>query len=52
MRNLLLVLVFAIAFDTLSGQSYFLNGSAVYLGNDCYQLTPALGTMNGPHWEQ
>lgn len=32
------------------GQTYFLNGSAVYLGNDCYQLTPALGTMNGTVW--
>lgn len=35
---------------TISGQTYFLNGTAVYLGDDCYQLTPMLGTMNGTVW--
>lgn len=32
------------------GQSYFLNGSATSIGDDCYQLTPALATQNGTVW--
>jgi len=31
-------------------QTYFLNGSAISLGDDCYMLTPAIGTMNGTVW--
>jgi hypothetical protein len=27
-----------------------LNGSAIALGDDCYQLTPALNTQNGTVW--
>jgi hypothetical protein len=42
----LLVLGFAHSY----GQSYFLNGSAIALGDDCYQLTPALNTQNGTVW--
>lgn len=31
-------------------QSYFLNGSAVNLGNDCYRLTTTQGNQNGTVW--
>lgn len=31
-------------------QSYFLNGDATAIGNDCYQLTPPLSTQNGTVW--
>lgn len=32
------------------GQSYFLNGTATSLGNDCYQLTTTQGNQNGTVW--
>ena len=32
---------------TVNGQSFVLNGSASYLGGDCYQLTPDAGTQAG-----
>ena len=32
------------------GQTYFLNGSAISLGDDCYQLTGELTTQNGTVW--
>lgn len=37
---------------TTSGhaQSYFLNGTAEFLGGDCYQLTTTLGNQNGAVW--
>jgi hypothetical protein len=37
-------------FNNAQGQTYFLNGSAIALGDDCYQLTPALNTQNGTVW--
>jgi len=45
-----LALLLFFSFESVQGQSYFLNGTAVYLGDDCYQLTPMLGTMNGTVW--
>jgi gliding motility-associated-like protein len=34
----------------LSAQAYFLNGSAVDVGNDCYRLTTTQGNQNGTVW--
>jgi gliding motility-associated-like protein len=31
-------------------QNYFLNGSAVNTGQDCYNVTPNIGTQNGSIW--
>lgn len=50
MKKLFLLLVLACAFSNSFGQAYFLNGSATATGNDCYQLTPNLGTQNGTVW--
>ena len=49
------VLFFAILISVLfsceaQGQTYFLNGSAISLGSDCYQLTGELTTQNGTVW--
>ncbi len=38
------------SFSFVKAQSYFLNGSAEFVGGDCYQLTPDLGTQNGTVW--
>ena len=43
----LLVLLLAV---TGQAQTYFLNGDASYLGDDCYQLTPNLNPQNGTVW--
>lgn len=32
------------------GQSYFLNGTAISMGSDCYQLTTTQGNQNGTVW--
>jgi hypothetical protein len=50
MKNLLLLPVYLLSFGSIFGQAYFLNGSATATGNDCYQLTPAIGTQNGTVW--
>lgn len=50
MKKLFLLLVLASAFSATYSQAYFLNGSATATGNDCYQLTPNLGTQNGTVW--
>ncbi len=50
MKNSLLFLISFLSFGSLFGQAYFLNGSATAIGNDCYQLTPAIGTQNGTVW--
>jgi hypothetical protein len=34
----------------MQGQNYFLNGNAVAIGNDCYQLTSSAGNQNGTVW--
>ncbi|MGF1565500.1 MAG: gliding motility-associated C-terminal domain-containing protein [Flavobacteriales bacterium] len=34
----------------LLGQTYFLQGSAQALGDDCYRLTPAINTQTGAVW--
>ncbi|MFN0031976.1 MAG: L-type lectin-domain containing protein, partial [Flavobacteriales bacterium] len=34
----------------IHSQTYFLNGSAQSIGDDCYQLTPELTTQNGTVW--
>ncbi|MBL7941430.1 MAG: gliding motility-associated C-terminal domain-containing protein [Flavobacteriales bacterium] len=44
------VILLATLTSMASAQSYFLNGDATAIGNDCYQLTPALGTQNGTVW--
>ena len=43
----LLALLLAV---TGQAQTYFLNGDASFLGDDCYQLTPNLNTQNGTVW--
>jgi hypothetical protein len=50
MKNYLLIVFTFLSFSNLFGQAYFLNGSATATGNDCYQLTPAIGTQNGTVW--
>ena len=50
MKKLTLFLALISAFSNSFGQAYFLNGSATATGNDCYQLTPNLGTQNGTVW--
>ncbi|MEY3850674.1 MAG: hypothetical protein RJA38_1115 [Bacteroidota bacterium] len=50
MKKIFLLFVFAAALSASYGQAYFLNGSATATGNDCYQLTPNLGTQNGTVW--
>ncbi len=50
MRNFLLAIALIFSSSLSFGQTYFLNGSAFYLGGDCYLLTPAIGTMNGTVW--
>lgn len=50
MKKLFLLFLLVSAISASYGQAYFLNGSAIATGNDCYQLTPALGTQNGTVW--
>lgn len=50
MKKHFLFLALFFAFSNSFGQAYFLNGSATATGNDCYQLTPNLGTQNGTVW--
>jgi len=50
MKKLFLLIALVSAFSAAHGQAYFLNGSATASGNDCYQLTPAVGTQNGTVW--
>ncbi len=50
MKKLFLLLVLVSVVSATFGQAYFLNGSATATGNDCYQLTPAIGTQNGTVW--
>lgn len=47
-----ILLVAGILFCTvcLNAQSYFLNGTAQYIGNDCYRLTQTLANQNGAVW--
>ncbi|MFT4679360.1 MAG: gliding motility-associated-like protein [Flavobacteriales bacterium] len=33
-----------------NAQTYFLNGTAQYIGNDCYRLTQTIGNQNGTVW--
>ncbi|MEY5044369.1 MAG: hypothetical protein RJA19_1596 [Bacteroidota bacterium] len=42
--------VAASADPTLRAQNYFLNGTAVDSGPDCYQLTTTVGNQNGSVW--
>ncbi len=50
MRNFLFASILFLSVSTIYGQTYFLNGSAIFMGDDCYLLTPAIGTMNGTVW--
>ncbi|MCB0762287.1 MAG: gliding motility-associated C-terminal domain-containing protein [Flavobacteriales bacterium] len=34
----------------MMGQTYFLNGTATAIGNDCYRLTQNINTQNGSVW--
>lgn len=34
----------------IHAQTYFLQGDATFLGDDCYRLTPAVNTQNGAVW--
>jgi len=44
--SLLVVLIPTI----ISAQTYFLNGDATFMGNDCYRLTDAFNDENGTVW--
>lgn len=50
MKKILLLFISCIFSLYSFSQAYFLNGSATATGNDCYQLTPAIGTQNGTVW--
>lgn len=44
------IVVLLAIIQSLHGQTYFLNGNAVAIGNDCYQLTSATFTQSGTVW--
>lgn len=50
MKKFFLLLSAFVVISAASGQTYFLNGNAIYVGGDCYQLTPMLSNMNGTVW--
>ncbi len=52
MKPLRLLIGSLFVFLTISsdGQTYFLNGSASMLGNNCYAVTPAVNFQNGTLW--
>jgi gliding motility-associated-like protein len=49
MRLLVLILGYALA-TSLHAQTYFLQGTATFMGDDCYRLTQAANTQNGAVW--
>lgn len=49
MRFFILLLSLFI-FTASHAQTYFLQGNATFMGNDCYRLTQALNTQNGAVW--
>jgi hypothetical protein len=49
-KHTLLFVAFALIISELSGQTYFLNGDAQFIGDDCYQLTTTLPYQNGTVW--
>jgi hypothetical protein len=49
MKNILSILFIAVICD-LPAQTYFLNGDAEAIGNDCYQLTSTAPNENGTVW--
>lgn len=49
MRYIVLLLVLFLT-HAIHGQTYFLQGNATFIGNDCYRLTEALNTQNGAVW--
>ena len=48
-KLLFLLLVLGVA-ETSHAQTYFLNGTAISLGDDCYQLTANANYQNGTVW--
>lgn len=48
-RISIVILLFQVSFS-LQAQTYFLNGDAISLGGDCYQLTPSTNFANGTVW--
>jgi Bacterial lectin/CHU_C Type IX secretion signal domain len=46
----ILALLFVITTKLTAQQSYFLNGNAIALGGDCYQLTDIWNNQNGTVW--
>lgn len=50
MNNTYLFLFGFLFSGALSGQTYFLNGDAEFVGGDCYQLTDAQTYQNGTVW--
>ncbi len=49
-RPLLVFLTLSLLGQKLYCQTYFLNGDASFLGDDCYQLTPSFNFANGTVW--
>lgn len=49
-KRLFCLLVIATCAHMANGQAYFLNGDALYMGNDCYRLTTTQGNQNGTVW--
>ncbi|MFT4682507.1 MAG: gliding motility-associated-like protein [Yoonia sp.] len=50
MKQLISFFVLLCGASIASGQSYFLQGDASFLGDDCYLLTPAINTQTGAVW--
>jgi gliding motility-associated-like protein len=50
MNTLFKTSALVLSLSNLQAQTYFLNGSAEFIGNDCYRLTTTLNTQNGTVW--
>ena len=50
MKRLVLTISFIVCFGLCESQTYFLNGSAQSIGDDCYQLTQTSTNQNGTVW--
>jgi len=49
-KNTLWLCALLVSNTSASAQTYFLNGDATFLGDDCYRLTQALNYQNGTVW--
>lgn len=49
-KHLVLLICLCLGTLQLHSQTYFLNGDAQFVGDDCYLLTEAISTQNGTVW--